>query len=716
MANFSRRGKTVSSGVSVVRSSCRGCHGVCQVLVHMDGERIVRVSGDPDSSTSGGYLCPKGAAAPQVLYHPDRLRFPLRRTGTRGENRWERISWDEAINEIVEQFDRVRRESGSEYLAVAQGTGRPYTEFTMRFANAYGTPNFVNPGHLCYLPRVIAGSITLGGLPVSDIYGFGGKSPACVLNWGCNHVETGASDGMCGSMFMKAVKKAEKLIVVDPRRTGLAERADLWLQLRPGSECALALAMMNTIIGEDLVDHEFVDNHSFGFDRLVEHVRPFTPEWAAPITRLPADDIRSAARIYAVTRPAALQWGNGIDTSVNAFQTGRALLILMGLTGNIDVPGGDVLWVPPRGVKPKSPLIDMGVSGVQFLPPEKKARILTDNRYPFAPNCHPPTFWKSVVTGDPYRVRAMWIIGSNPLVTGTQGMTIEKALRDYMEYTVVSDLFMTPTAQLADLVLPAAHWLEQDDLVYMHKIWCVLSRKKLAQVGETRDDRDVIFDVAHQLGLQEAFPWPDRYAYLDWLLADTGMNFRAFQEKDILMGEMRYRKYMSDGFHTPSGKFEFYSNVMEHEGSPAMPVYIEPPLSPLSTPGLMEEYPFILMSGTKKLEFFHSEMHQIQPLRKRHPDPVVEIHPHSAARLGIADGDWVYLESPYGRARFKASLFDGIAPDVVNAEHAWWYPEAPPPDYRWKESCVNLLYGDEHFDPDTGAEPLKCYICRVYRA
>ena len=703
----------MSANTRVVRSSCRGCHGVCQVLVHVEGEKIIRVSGDPESPTSRGFLCPKGAAAPDLLYHPARLRFPMRRAGARGENRWEQISWDDAVAEMAERFDSIRRESGSEYLAVAQGTGRPYTEFTRRFANAFGTPNFVSPGHLCYLPRVIASTITLGFFPVIDIYGFGGKSPACILNWGCNHIETGASDGMCGFMFERAVQKADEVIVVDPRRIGLAEKASHFLQLRPGSECALALAMVQTIITEALYDHEFIVNHGFGFDRLAEHVRPFTPEWAEPITRVSAGLIRAAARTYATSKPAGLHWGNGIDTSVNAFQTARALLILMGLTGNIDVPGGNVHWVSPQGVRPKSPLIDLGVVGEQFLPPQKKGRIIAGGKYPFAPNCHPPTFWKSVVTGEPYRVRGIWIVGSNPLLTGTQGLTIEKALRDHMEYTVVSDLFMTPTAQLADLVLPAAHWLEQDDVVSLHKIWCILARKKLTQIGEARDDRDVIFDVAHRLGLHEAFPWPDRHTYLDWLLEDTGMSFEKFKEKGILMGEMRYRKYENEGFNTPSGKFEFYSKVMEKEGRPPMPLYVEPPLSSASTPELFKEYPFILMSGTKKLEFFHSEMHQVKSLRKRHPDPVVEIHPEAAASLGIADGDWVRLESPYGRARLKAKLFDGVAPDVVNAEHAWWYPETPAPDYQWKDSCINLLYGDEHFDPDTGAEPLKCYLCKV---
>jgi anaerobic selenocysteine-containing dehydrogenase len=674
---------------------------------------VVKVTGDPESPTSHGYLCEKGKAAPEILYHPDRLTHPLKRVGQRGENKWARVSWDEAIAEMVERFDAIRKESGSEYLAVAQGTGRPYTEFTMRFANAYGTPNFVNPGHLCYLPRVIASMITLGAFPVCDIYGFGGEMPASLLLWGCNVAETGAGDGICGGMLQRALKDARQVIVVDPRQTSAAKNAQHWLQLRPGGECALALAIIQVIISEKFYDREFVEHYTVGFDKLAEHVAGFTPEWAEPITRVPAEQIRAATRAFAQTKPACLHWGNGMDTSVNGFQTARALLILMALVGAVDAPGGDALWTLPKGVKPKSPLVDRGVAGVQFLPPDKAARILTGGKFPFAPNCHPPTFWKSVLSGSPYRVRGMWIIGSNPLVTGTQGLLIERALKERLEYTVVSDLFMTPTAQLADLVLPAAHWLEQDDVVSLHKIWCVLARKKLVQIGETRDDRDVIFDVAHGLGLHAAFPWPDRKAYLDWLLEDAGLTFEQFKAKEILLEPQRYHKYRTEPFHTPSGKFELSSSIMEHAGRPPLPVYVEPPLSPISTPELAKEYPFILMTGIKIRPFFHSEFHQIESLRKKHPDPLVELHPEAAAAHGLQDGDWVLLESPYGKAKLRARLSDALAKDVVSAEHAWWRPEADPPEYAWKESCVNLLFGDEHFDPDTGAEPLKCSLCKL---
>jgi len=699
-----------------VRTACRGCHGVCQVLVHLEGGSVVKVTGDPNSPTSRGYICPKGKASPKFLYHPDRLKYPLRRAGERGENQWERITWEEALNRIADRFTTIKEESGAEFVAIGQGTGRPHTEWTGRFANAFGTPNYIGPAHVCFVPRVISSGMTMGRVPVSDIYGFGGEMPACIMNWGCNITETGAADGMCGGMLNRAIKKAHKVIVVDPRRIKLAEKADHWLQLRPGTEGALALAFINAIITEDLVDHEFVEKYTVGYDRLVEHVKDFTPEWAEPITRVSAEEIRRAARTFATNSPACLQWGNGIDMSVCSFHTGRSMLILMAITGNIDKPGGMALWVPPAGVKPKSTLVNPDHRGRKFLPPGQAEKMIGAGKFPFCPNTHTPTFWESVNTGMPYRVRGIWLIGTNPLVTGTQGPKIEQALKEHLEFTVVSDIFMTPTAQLADLVLPAATWLEQDDVVYFHKIWCTLARKKVAQYEEARDDRDVIFDLAERLGLQEAFPWTSSEAYLEWVLEDTGLDFEAFCERGILLGEMRYRKYETEGFDTPSGKFEIFSSIMDHAGVSPLPIYREPPLSPTSTPELEKDYPLILMSGTKIRAFFHSELRQIDSLRKENPDPLLEIHPDTAASLRINEGDWVWVESPHSKVKMRAKLFDGIAPDVVNAQHGWWFPEEDPPEYGWKRSNINLLFGDDHFDPENGSEPLKSYLCNVYKA
>ncbi len=318
------------------------------------------------------------------------------------------------------------------------------------------------------------------------------------------------------------------------------------------------------------------------------------------------------------------------------------------------------------------------------------------------------------VTGDPYRLRAMWIVGSNPLLTMTDPLRTEKALR-LLEYVVVSDFFLTPTAQLADLVLPAATWLEQEDVVNLHKIWCVLARIRVARAGEARDDREVIFDLAHRLGLDEAFPWRSWRGHLDWALEDAGMTFDEFCELGILTGDMRYHKYRESGFATPSGKLELYSGIMESMGVSPLPVYREPPLSPVSSPELLGEYPLILTSGAKIREFFHSEGRQIGSLREKHPDPLVEIHPRTAASLGIGEGDWVWVETPQDRVSMRARLTDGIAPDVVSAEHAWWFPEDGPPDYGWRRSNVNLLFGETEYDPDSGSECLRSSLCRVYK-
>lgn len=701
----------------VVQTSCRGCHGVCQVLVHLDEHgRVTKVSGDSASPTCRGYICPKGRAAPEFIYHPDRLTQPLRRNGPRGSGRWSVIGWEEALDEIAGVMEKVRTESGPEYIALCQGTGRPYLEFTARFIHALGSPNFVGPGHNCFLPRVIASNITVGWLPLPDIYGHGGTMPACILQVGSNSPAFGSADGICGGMVQRAMLQAREVIVIDPRRTKTAATATHHLQVRPATDCALVLAMLHVILGESLYDRVFVEKYCTGFSRLQSHVKQFSPDWAEPLTRVPAEEIRNAARAFARTKPATMIWGNGIDMSTNAFQAARALLLLMAVTGNLDVPGGMVNWVPPEGVRPKSPFIDPSVMGSRFLTEKQQSRMIGAGRFPFSPGCHQPTFWQACLAGKPYRPRIVWLVGTNPILTATRGDIIEKALRDKIEFSLVSDFFMTPTAELADLVLPAAHWLEQDDVVSLHKIWCVLARRKLAQVGEVRDDRDVILDLAHRLGLHDAFPWQDRHEYLKWLLEPSGLSLAEFTDRGILLGKMRYRKYEQEGFPTPSGRVELVSSVMAEAGRPGLPVYVEPPWSPVSRPDLARDYPLTLISGCKLLPFFHSEGRQIPSLRRLHPEPRVDVHPDTATGLSLEAGQTAAVVTPSGRAHFKVNLDDSLHPSVVHAEHAWWFPERPGPEHGWRESCANMLFGHEHFDPDSGAEPLKSGICRLERA
>lgn len=685
---------------------------MCQVLVHLDsGGKIVRISGDKDSPTSQGYICPKGMHAAELLYHPDRIVKSLLHIGARGRGGWEPVSWSTATDLIAERFSRIHEESGPEFIAMAQGTGRPYTEFVGRFCNAMGSPNMVSPAFNCFVPRGICADITLGWLPQPDIYGQGGVMPRCILVLGSNVMETGGADGYCGGIYNRALREAEKTIVIDPRSTRAAKRSDLHLALRPGSECALILAMIQAVIDAGAYDSAFVNTYCEGFDALREHVRSLTPEWAEPITRVPAEQIRQAALTFARTSPATLIWGNGIDESVNAFQTARAVYILLAICGTLDVPGGMVRWVPPANIRPKSSLVDHAVMGGRFLPPEQRAKVISD--YPFCPGAHPPSFWQACVTGKPYKPRAMWLVGTNPILTQTRGDLTQRALRDHLEFVVVSDFFMTPTAAVADLVLPPQHWLEQEDVVYFHKIWCVLSRKKLAQIGEARDDRDVILEVARKMGLTEAFPWETRRAYMEWLLELSGMSLGEFLEKDIILGEMEYRKYEREGFPTPSGKVELFSSIMAHKGLDPFPVYAEPPLSPVSSPELTGKYPYILMAGCKILPFFHSEGRHQPSLRALRQRPHVDMHPKAAREAGLENGQRVRVATPYGAQEFYLNLDDRLPEDVVHAEHVWWFPEEAGPDYGCFVSNANMLFSHEHFDPHTGAECLKSFLCAV---
>jgi len=699
----------------VVKSICRGCHGVCGVLVYLKDGCVMKVTGDPDCPTSNGYICAKGRASVELLYHPDRLLFPLKRVGARGKNKWQRISWDEALDTVAAQFQKVIDELGPESIVGTQGTGRPYIVLYQRFLNALGTPNPFNHTHVCYFPKIWASEMTCGTLPVCDYFGFGGVYPKCVLNWGCNITEIGAADGMCGYQLTQAVRRGAKLIVVDPRRTGLASKANHWLQVRPGTDDALALGMLHTIIYEDLYDKSFVKKWTIGFDQLRERVAEYPPKKVSEITWIPEEDIKAAARMYATIKPACIQWGNALDQNINSFQTIRAILCLSAITGNLDVPGGDVFWVPPENVVVQSPRLNPGILLLEKISQEVRARKIGAGKYKILKQVHPEAFLNAVFTEKPYPVKALLVMGSNTLVNESHTMRMIEAFKK-IDFIVAIDLFMTPTTQLADIVLPAASWLETDDVADIHFVWCVLARQKVATIGECKDDKQIMIDLAHRMGLEDCFPWKNVREYCDWILKDTGMTFEKFKEVGILTGKMRYRKYEEDGFQTPSGKVELYCSTLESMGYDPLPYYVEPPESPYSTPDLYKEYPLIITTGAKVMPFFHSEGRQIESLRKLNPDPLIEMNPITARTLGIKEGDWVWIENSRGRIKQKARLTDGIHSGVVHAQHGWWFPEKDPPEYGFMESNVNMLTGGMPCDPHTGSESLRSFLCKVYKA
>jgi len=692
---------------AVMKSHCRMCHGGCGVLVYLKEGKAVRIAGDPDCPINRGTLCSKGLSSLQLAYHPDRLTFPVRRRGPKGSGDWERISWDQALDEIAHRIVSYKESWGAESIVLGYGTGRENEGVIYRFANLLGTPNVLTAGHFCYGPRIATGILTCGSLPVVDYQG----GPRCLLLWGNNPVISNP-DEYKGESFAAALRKGAKLIVVDPRLTRAAARADVWLQLRPGTDAALALGMLHVIVKEGLYDREFVERYVHGWEPFCRRVEGYPPAKVAEITWVPEDKLIQAARLFSTIKPAAIQWGVAIEQQITCADNDRLLLALVGITGNLDVPGGQVLFRNPP-IRTVS-----SFSAHRMLPPEQAQKRLGGDRFRLASHfgiLSPRCVWDAILEGKPYPVKMLFLISTNPLLTQANSRQVRRAL-EAVEFMAVSDFFLTPTAELADIVLPAATWLEMD---YVGDFWkrhgYLLPRRKAIQVGECRSDQEMLNDLAHRVG-QGEYWWDDFEGALDYILEPAGLSWQEFKRMDYLRGEVRYRKYREKGFSTPTGKFELYSTLLEKWGYDPLPQFREPPESPISAPELYREFPYILITGRRLPGFFHTENRQLPWLRELHPEPTVEIHPQTAAREGIAEGDWVIIESPRGRARQRARLFPGLDPRVVSAEHAWWFPERNEPGHGWDESNINLLTDDsrEHCDPAMGSAPVRTLLCRIY--
>jgi anaerobic selenocysteine-containing dehydrogenase len=710
-----RRADTAAqSSTRVLKSVCRSCHGGCGVLLHVRDGVLVKVEGDRDSPLNHGRLCPIGTVTTDIVYHPDRLKHPLRRLGPRGSGQWQRISWDEALDEISERLLSIRSQFGPESIALGTGTGRHHIRWVSRFGHALGTPNWCEPGFAqCFHPRVNTCILTFGDLPVCDYTGE--VPPKCILFWGHNPVNSGP-DGETRFSVHEALAHNPKIIVVDPRETELAKKADLWLQIRPGVDDALALSMLNVIIDEGLYDETFVREWTHGFDALAAHVSQYTPEWAEPITWVSADKIRAAARLFAQTRPAMLEWGCAIEHTPKCIQTVRAVSMLPALTGNVDVPGGWVFGMHGLGRFP---------SLIENLTPEANAKRLGADQFKLLggdgadlPAAHIPTLLQAMREGKPYPVKAFLIFGNNTLTTYANSTLVYESLMK-LDFMVNADLFMTPTAELADIVLPAASWPELDQLAGLPTIAgnVVLAQQQAVRIGECKSDEEIFVELARRMNLPVGKESVREVLDAQLAAGKTGLNFAELTQRGFFEVPLEYRKFEKGGFRTPTGKIELYSTRFEQLGYPPLPYYVEPPESPVSTPEIAGQYPLVLTTGGRISFFFNSEHRQLTKLRRAHRDPIAEIHPDTAARLGIANGDWIWIETRRGRMRQKAKVTKGIDPRVINAQHGWWFPDEPAPEYGVWKSNVNLLTDNAPpYDPAMGTYQLRGLLCRVEKA
>ena len=475
---------------------------------------------------------------------------------------------------------------------------------------------------------------------------------------------------------------------------------------------ALALGMINVIINEGLFDKDFVENWTVGFDKLKAHIQNYPPEKVEGITWVPSETIREVARFYAASKPACIAWGNGIDNNINNFQSARAIAILRAITGNLGRPGGDVEW-SSSGIVPKG---SPELLQQEALSPDVRAKRISadDGMLPIIFYALPQSIVKAVIEADPYPIRAALVQGGSLLHTYTNVQETYKALKS-LDFLVVTDFFMTPTAELADIVLPVATYLEIDSLHESEYMPAVGVIQKVAQIGECWSDYKILSELAKRLGLGNCF-WEDCKQALDFILKPAGLTFDEFRKVGVISGSKQYGKYEKNGFDTPSGKVELYSSQLEEWGFDPLPVYHEPPESPYSEPELANEYPLVF-TNRKLAPFQHSGGRQIATLRGSHPEPLVHIHTETASKLGIEEDDWVYIETKRGRIKQKAALTPNIDPRVVILEYGWWFPERKASElYGWAESNLNILTDNKPpYAREMGSATLRGILCKVYK-
>jgi len=678
------------------------------MLVYVKDGRIIRIEGDPEHPYNWGLLCSKGLAAAQLVYQPDRWKYPQKRVGKRGEDKWKQISWDEALDTIAEKLLEIKRNYGAEAISISTGTDKGFSYHIPRFANLIGTPNIVETGGAqCFLPALNADRLTYGDSAFIPDYENG---PRCMVMWGTQQY---INNNLCfGARIIWNKTRGAKLIVVDPRFTYLASRADLWLQVRPATDTALALAWLNVIINEGLYDKEFVDKWTVGFDKLAEHVQEYPPEKVAEITWVPSEIIKQAARMYATTKPAIFQWGNALEQFPNSFDFARSRAFLRAITGNLDVPGGEKIQSPMPGVNKRSPEFQCR----DRLAEEMWQKRLGADKYKFLcgkaaanPEAHSPEVFQAMLTGKPYPIKAMLFWGCDGQLFANINEVIEAIKK--LDFIVVIDRRNTLASKFADVLLPVSTFLEQDNIFDYLRCglpWVSLRQKVIEPMGECRQDDEIFFALVKRLGVGDDYPWTTMEEHLDWQLEPHGLTFKQFKEseKGFLEYPVKYRKYEENGFKTPSGKVEIYSSRIEQEGYNSMPTYREPPESPISTPEVAKDYPLILITGAKYPMFFHSDYRQLPWLGEIVKENVVEIHPETASKLGVNDGDPVFVESLRGKVKVKAKFDEGMHPQVVHVYQGW-------PG----EANVNQLTSNKPpYDPAVGTYQLRGLLCRVKKA
>ncbi|MGI6308529.1 MAG: molybdopterin-containing oxidoreductase family protein [Dethiobacteria bacterium] len=684
---------SVSSETRVYKTVCMLCFMVCGINAYVRDGKLIRVEGMKEHPLNQGVICPRGEYLADYVYSPERLKYPLKKEN--GD--WKRISWDEALDTIADKLQKIKSEFGARALALSVGSiGAENIEisgFAQRFRGAYGTPNFFSIEAHCFRSRIMARLLTFGTYPLEDP-----ENSDCIVLWGHN---PDASEPPLAAKIYKALDRGLKLIVIDPKKIPMAHKG-VYAKIRPGTDCALALGMLNVIIAENLYNKEFIKKYTLGFEQLAQHVQNYSPEKVEKITWVPADKIRKIARIYAQAGSAAIIQGiNTLDQHINGLQNNRVLAILQAITGNYNKPGG---WA----TNPFMRLSDLRVTVEEEPIGAKEFPMFRRFWGRTSPYGQQMLLQDTILSEQPYPIKALIVSGGNPALSWPDTQKTKKAFQK-LDLMVVMDLFMTETAELADIVLPCASSLERTGLAYNYALtagipYAMLSRKIIEPIGESWPDWKFYSELGRRMGYGEYFPWnSDEEVNAHWL-KPSGITMEQLEENPagLWFGKRCYDITAENQIKTPSGKIELYSETLAEAGYDPIPVYREPSQSAVSDPELASEYPLILNLGARIIEYTHYQMRNIPKLSRLAPGPQVEIHPVTARKYGVQEGDAVFLETKSGQVKAQVKITEDMAPQVVSLPHGWG-----------GKASANLLAELKPLDPVTGYPELKALACRI---
>jgi anaerobic selenocysteine-containing dehydrogenase len=676
-----------------VNTDCTLCYHSCGTEVTVKDGRAVNIQGLRSHPVNKGRLCPKGANALDLIYSPDRLKHPMKRTA----KGFVAVSWDRALDEIAEKLLDLKDRYGARVFSTFCGSigveNLEMSSLAHLLRSGFGSPNFFSVESICYRMRIITRQMTFGRYPTEE------PDSNLYLLWGHNPDQ---SDFPLKFFLKKNMAQGAKLVVIDPKRISIADKADMYLQIRPGTDGALALAMMNVIVGENLYDRDFVAKYTFGFDKLVPHLLQYTPEWAERITWVPAEQIRALARLFAGTKGASIFQGTCTqDQTANGTQNSRCFAVLQAITGNVNIPGGWVTSPPPRFGHP-----GYSAQGGQ----------LGSSEYPLFVELWGRKAPYGVVTmvpeSIPDQLKAFLVIGGNPLVSMPDSRAFKTSF-EKLDLVVVHDLFMTETAQSAHYVLPACSHLEKWGVGYTYNVchcipYLMLRKKCIEPLGQSYSEWRFVTELAHRLGLADQFPWESEEAFVSFMVEPSGLSF------DYLLNEKPEGDYYAqkryeigeDLFRTPSGKIEIYSETLHKEGFDPLPSFLEPERGPVrGEQKFLEKFPLILSVGNRNIYYTHSQQRQVPHLKKRYPEPLTEIGPDTAQRFGIENGDVIFVETNTGQVRMKVLVDERVAEGVVLVPHGWA-----------GDANGNLLTDVTCREPIMGYPDQKSLQCRIRKA